>query len=59
MDEFRKQLDKRSGKSGVHCYCCNMYIGKHRKVLNRLVRRTLKQKWNSYMQFKHLNHTKV
>ena len=40
-DAFRKLQDKRTGKGGVHCYCCNSYKGKSRKILNRLVRRVL------------------
>jgi len=28
-------------------YCCNRYHGKHRKILNRLVRRTLKHAYNN------------
>jgi len=35
-------LDYRTGKGGVHCYCCNKYRGRKRKILRRLVRRTLK-----------------
>lgn len=42
-DKFRRLLDRKTGKGGVHCYCCNDYFGKHRKRLNRMVRRIIKQ----------------
>lgn len=42
-DDFRRMLDRKTGKGGVHC-CCNDYHGKERKVLRRMVRSVLKQK---------------
>lgn len=42
-DKFRKLLDKRTGPGGVKCNCCNMYYGKERKKLNRIVRTQLKR----------------
>lgn len=41
-DIYRRYLDK-VGAGGVHCYCCNKYKGKEKKVLNRITRRRLKQ----------------
>jgi len=43
MDIFRRALDQ-VGRGGVHCYCCNGYHGRERKVLRRIIRRQIKQK---------------
>lgn len=43
MDVFRRLMDKRCGKGGVKCHCCNDFHGKSRKKLHRLVRRVLRQ----------------
>jgi len=42
-DDFRRKLDNLTGKGGVHCYCCNKYNGKERKILRRWARRVLKK----------------
>ena len=42
-DEFRRKLDT-VGKGGVKCDCCNKYHGKHRRLLNKLIRTRLKQR---------------
>lgn len=44
MDDFRREQNKAVGVGGIHCYCCNDYHGKNKPVLNRLVRRRIKQK---------------
>jgi hypothetical protein len=44
MDDFRKEQNAVCGVGGLFCHCCNDYTGKERKVLNRLVRRKMKQK---------------
>lgn len=44
MDIFRRLLDKRTGKGGVKCSCCNKgYRGKDRKKLRRLARHIMKR----------------
>jgi len=43
-DEFKKEMHGRCGIGGIKCWCCNDYHGKERKVLKRLVRRSMKQK---------------
>ena len=45
LDTFRRELDRRVGKGGIHCSCCNSYKGKDRKALHRIIRRTEKAKW--------------
>lgn len=42
-DIFRRKLDDYCGCGGVHCYCCNDYKGKYKPLLNRKVRRKIKQ----------------
>ena len=44
MDIYKKMMNKKCGVGGLHCDCCNRFHGKDRKILNRMVRRTLKQK---------------
>ena len=43
MDIFRRALDH-GGVGGVHCRCCNLFQGRNRKVLRRIIRRRIKQK---------------
>lgn len=43
-DDFKKEMNSRCGVGGMKCHCCNDYKGKDKKVLNRLARRTIKQK---------------
>lgn len=39
----KKKMNCRCGVGGMKCHCCNPYVGKDKKKLNRLVRRTLKK----------------
>lgn len=41
-DEFRREYDRRCGKGGVKCYCCNDWKGKDKAKLRRMVRRMQK-----------------
>lgn len=43
-DDFRRYLDRKTGKGGVKCTCCNRFFGKDRKKLHQQVRRILKRK---------------
>ena len=45
-DEYKKMMHHKCGPGGIKCSCCNCYHGKERKILNRLARRILKQKFN-------------
>ena len=42
-DEFSKCQDQRCGIGGKKCQCCNVYIGKERRILNKLARISIKR----------------
>lgn len=41
-DKFKKIMHSSCGPGGIHCKCCNIYKGKEKNKLNRLVRARLK-----------------
>jgi len=49
-DIFRRMLDFKTGKGGVHCQCCNSYRGKEKSILRRIVRRIIKHKDNTALE---------
>ena len=43
-DQYRRLLDKLTGKGGVNCYCCNWTTTKQdRKLLHQMARSILKR----------------
>lgn len=44
MDKFKIEQMCKIGVGGLKCGCCNMYKGIYRKKLNRLARKSLKNK---------------
>jgi len=49
-DIFRRLLDFKTGKGGVHCRCCNSYKGKEKSILRRMARRIIKHKDNTALE---------
>jgi len=52
-DIFRRQLDCKTGKGGIHCTCCNWTIGNSSKArkraktkLNKMIRQILKRNFD-------------
>jgi len=44
MDTFKSIQHEKTIVGGIYCACCNPFFGKSRKVLNRAVRRVMKQR---------------